>query len=81
MIAVSAPHCARPSAESYGMPCTMSSAPRLAYPSPRVRKSYDFRATLTLGNCAMYTLISRISVQTRTAWRYASMSNLPAFAS
>ena len=53
MIAVSAPHWARPSAESYGMPCTMSSAPRLAYPRPRVRKSYDFWATGTLGNWAM----------------------------
>ena len=30
MMAVSAPHWARPSAESYGMPWTISSAPRLA---------------------------------------------------
>ena len=45
----------------------MSRAPRLAYPRPSVRKSNDFCATGTLGNWAMYTLISRISVQMRTA--------------
>src|SRR5205085_2504105 len=42
-------------------------SPRIAYPRPSVRKSYDFRATGTLGNWAMCTLISRISVQMRTA--------------
>jgi hypothetical protein len=51
--AVSAPACARASGESYGMPWTMSRAPRLAYPRPRVRKSNDLRATGTLGNWAM----------------------------
>src|SRR5439155_3387920 len=70
MMAVSAPHWARPSAESYGMPWTISRAPRLAYPRPRVRKSNDFRATDWLGNGAVYTLISRIRVQTRMACWY-----------
>src|SRR5205809_3541042 len=59
------------------MPCTIKSVPRLAYPNPSVRKSYDFRATTTLGNCAMYTEISKISVHSRHACRKDSTSKPP----
>src|SRR5207237_1987815 len=37
----------------------------------------DFCATTWLGNCAITTEISRISVQRRVAWRNESTSNRP----
>ena len=55
----------------------MSRDPRLAYPSPNVRKRKLFSAMGLLGNPAMSTLISRTMVQSRMACRYAGTSNSP----
>src|SRR6266436_9961484 len=49
------------------MPIDINNPPRLAYPSPRVRKSEERRAISFDGNCAINTEISSTMVHSRAA--------------